>query len=82
MIKYRTRFIKIEKFEIEKKTNHTITIGGYRENKRSEFNNWHNSFENAREFLLKKEQINISICENRIKKAIKKMKKIEKLLEE
>jgi hypothetical protein len=50
MIKYRTRFNKIEAIEIERETEKQIVLKDtkyngkqYRENKQSDWSNWHDS---------------------------------------
>lgn len=58
MIKYRTRFDKIEAVEIEKETEKQVVIRSisngktHRENKRSDWSNWHGSWEQAHAFLI------------------------------
>jgi len=64
MIKYRTTKYdnEIKKIEIERETEKQVVLRpdtwnpkGRRENKISEYDNWHDTFEEAREFLLQRE---------------------------
>lgn len=65
MIKYRTKiFEQIEKFEVISETEKTITynpsgVKVIKEFKNPSWNTWHNSFDEAKEYLicLKKQQI-------------------------
>ena len=58
MIKYRTRFDKIEALEVERETDKQVVLpasGGFRgrrENKVSDWSNWHDTWEDAHAFLV------------------------------
>jgi hypothetical protein len=58
MIKYRTRFNEIEIFDVLGETEKWVLRRGggaikqFREAKRSSFSNWHDSFEDAKAFLV------------------------------
>jgi hypothetical protein len=58
MIKYRTRLNAIEMLHVDKETDKTVTVRhsskgrAYRENKRSDWSNWHDSWEEAKVFLV------------------------------
>jgi predicted nucleic acid-binding Zn-ribbon protein len=69
MIKYRTQWDKIEALEIEKETAKTVTIKGRRENKKSDWQNWHNTFEDAKQFLIDNAQKEIDGLRYRLEKA-------------
>jgi len=75
-IKYRTYFNepKIEAVEITKETDKSVFFGKEREQKRSSYQNWHDSFEDAKTFLLeaaKAELCQIEVRKNQINRDIK-----------
>jgi len=51
MIKYRTRFGKLEAIEVGRETAKMVYVNGYREGKRSEWSNYYDSFDEAKETL-------------------------------
>ena len=74
MIKYRTRFDKIEEFEILRETEHCIissdTVRGKRrEKKESNYSNWHDSWGEAHEFLVSKAQSEVDSLRIRLQQA-------------
>lgn len=59
MIKYRTRFDKIEAIEVLRETEHQVVLPPSnprgrecRESKRTDWSNWHDTWEDARAFLM------------------------------
>lgn len=72
MIKYRThrtRRSEIEAIEVERESPSQITLlNGRRENRRSEWQNWHDTWEDAHEFL-------IAACQQKVDKAQQDLEK-------
>ena len=85
MIKYRTRFNKIEAIEVERETEKQVLLPAnngsraYRENKRSDWSNWHDTFEGARDFLLNNNEIEAKRLKERIKRLEEDCAKIKKM---
>ena len=69
MEKYRTRFDKVERLDIEKETEKTVTINGRRENKRSDWQNWHDTFDDAKQFLVDAAQREVDGLRRRLESA-------------
>lgn len=44
--------IEVDVEEVEKETDKTVTINGRRNNKRSDWKNYHDSFDDAKQFLI------------------------------
>lgn len=65
MIKYRTRFEKIEALEVDRETEHMVFLpaqGGSRprqEHKVSDWSNWHDSWDAAHAFLVAQAERNV-----------------------
>ena len=93
IIKYRTtsNFKEIEKREITRETEKNIfyiytyhdgTKQEVRELKRSTYQNWHNSFEDAREFIIKRLTSNLDYLNSQITETSKKLLVVESLTED
>jgi hypothetical protein len=59
MIRYRTRLDEIESFEILRETDKMVFTKRGRENKRSDFHNWHDSWDDAKKFLVAQAEIRV-----------------------
>lgn len=86
MIKYRTGgyLKKIEVIEIVKETAKQVTFktergGERREAKRSEWKNWHDSFEEAKQFLLTKAENDLQALQQRVEDYKVELEKIKAL---
>ena len=69
VIKYRTRFDKIEALEVERETSHQVFLPAKngmrasRENKVSDWSNWHDSWDAAHAFLVANAERDVeSLC--------------------
>lgn len=89
MIKYRTGGYdkKIEAVEIVKETAKQVTFktergGERREAKRSEWQNWHDSFEKAKQFLLTRTEKSIQCLQQRVEDYKVELEKIRALTQE
>ena len=72
MIKYRTATngTKIEPFEVIKETEKTVFLGyGCRESKSSEHHAWHDTWEGARQFLLKEAEEKVASLRLQLERA-------------
>lgn len=77
MIRYRTWFGKVEALEIEKETAQTVTRNGKREEKRSVWWNWHETFEDAKQFLIDDAQREVDMLRTRLEMAEGKLENAE-----
>jgi len=69
MIKYRTRYERIEAIEVLRETEKQVVLSGKmerRENKRSDWSNWHDTFDDARNFLIDLSEKEIKTLQSRI----------------
>lgn len=88
MIKYRTRFeSEIEALEVIKETEKQIVFVGNlgaqnRESKRSDWQNWHDTFEDARQFLLEKSESEAVSLRKRLEEVKKRIETIKGLKEQ
>ncbi len=75
MIKYRTRFDKIEALEVERETDKQVVLpakGGCRssrENKESEWSNWHDTWDEAHAFLVRNAERKVESCRMALERA-------------
>ena len=82
MIKYRTRCNEIEAFEVVRETaNHIILLGGndleQRMNKVTALTNWHDTWEEAHNFLTSRAQADIDSLRMRLTAANGKLGQIK-----
>lgn len=83
MIKYRTRSDKIEALEIERETDKQVVLPAkngcrsYRENKVSDWSNWHDTWEAAHAFLVEKAERDIDSLHTRIERAKERLERIK-----
>ena len=83
MIKYRTRFDKIEALEVERETDKQVVLpssGGtrsYRENKVSDWSNWHDTWEDAHAFLIARAEREVQSLRMRLEQAKGKLGQIK-----
>ena len=59
MIKYRTRWDEIEAFDIVKETDKMVFTKRGREAKRSDLHNWHDSWDDAKKFLVAQAELRV-----------------------
>lgn len=82
MIKYRTRFDKIEALEVERETEKQVFLPAkhgnraIRENKVSDWSNWHDSWDLAHNFLVAKAERDVELLRMRLEQAKGKAEKI------
>ena len=82
MIKYRTRFDEIEALEVERETAHQVFlpanngIRAGRENKVSDWRNWHDSWEVAHAFLVANAERDVESLRMRLEQAKGKLGQI------
>jgi hypothetical protein len=82
MIKYRTKFGKIEAVEIERETDkqivHFANKYGHsrRENKVSDWLNWHDTWDDAHKFLIEKAERSVECCRLALMSANEKLVQI------
>jgi hypothetical protein len=75
MIKYRTRFNKIEALEVERETAQQVVLSskngqrGSRENKVSDWSNWHDSWDAAHAFLIANSEKNVASARVKLERA-------------
>jgi len=76
MIKYKTRASRrwgvdaeIEKVEIERETEHCIWINGRKNSKKSEWGIFHDSFDDAKNYLLSKQQSYVNSLHSQLESA-------------
>lgn len=73
MIKYRTTFNDIESINIERETNNQVIFKSHgrtvRENKTSDWRNWHNTWGEARDFLVKGVSLEIQCLRKELEQA-------------
>lgn len=74
MLKYRTYWGKITPIEVIRETEKTVVLPGHRgreirEAKRSEWQNWHDTWEDARQFLLNKAQSRVDSLRAQLERA-------------
>ena len=75
MIKYRTRFDKIEALEVERETDKQVVLpakGGCRssrENKESDWSNWHDTWDEAHAFLIRNAEQKVDACRLALERA-------------
>jgi hypothetical protein len=84
MRKFRTRFNNIESFEVTKETEKQVTFIGFsgrklRENKRSGWANWHDTFDEAKAFLMKQSHERFDMLKEALEREVETMDKINKL---
>ena len=85
MIKYRTRFDKIEALEVERETDKQVVLparDGFRacrENKVSDWSNWHDTWEAAHAFLVAGAEREVESLRMRLEKAKGKLEQIKGL---
>ena len=83
MIKYRTRFDKIVAFEVERETDKQVVLpakDGFRssrENKVSDWSNWHDSWEAAHAFLISAAERDVCSLRERLEQAKGKLGQIK-----
>lgn len=81
MIKYFTYSYEIQSEEIQKETEKFIfRNNGIREAKNTEWKNWHDSWLDAHDFLIKKQIKEISKTESRLQEHKNKLLKIQNLI--
>jgi hypothetical protein len=75
VIKYRTRFYKIEALEVERETDHQVFLPAKngmrasRENKVSDWSKWHDSWEAAHAFLVAHAERDVESLRMRLEQA-------------
>ena len=75
MIKYRTRFDKIEALEVERETDKQVVIPAqngcrsFRENKVSDWSNWHDTWDEAHTFLVRNAERKVESCRMALERA-------------
>lgn len=83
MIKYRTRFDKIEALEVERETDKQVVLPakggcrGMRENKVSDWSNWHDTWEAAHAFLITNAERDVESLRMRLEQAKGKLGQIK-----
>lgn len=83
MIKYRTRFDKIEPLEVERETDKQVVLAariGFRssrENKVSDWSNWHDTWEAAHSFLIAEAERDVASLRMRLEQAKGKLGNIK-----
>jgi hypothetical protein len=83
MIKYRTKFDKIEAVEIERETEKQVIIPAQgrskarRENKASDMNNWHDTWGAAHAFLVENAQRNVESLRKQLELTNDKLEQIK-----
>lgn len=82
MIKYRTRFEKIEALEVLRETAHQVVLPPTRgretrESKRSDWSNWHDTWEEAHAFLVDKAQREVDAIRGQLERAKGKLGNIK-----
>ncbi len=88
IIKYRSRWSSIEAFEVIKETNAFVVFKNKhnhnkpgREAKRSDWQNWHDSFQEAKLFLIEQQNIKILMIKQKLKYAEQELEKLRELEE-
>lgn len=75
MIKYRTRFDRIEALEVERETDKQVVLPAsegcrsIRENKVSDWSNWHDTWDDAHAFLVKEAEREVESLRMRLEKS-------------
>lgn len=79
--KYRTDTWKPEivTIEAERETHSSLWIRGRRRNKSSSYDKFHDSWEEAKAYLLNKAELTVKNCESELDSAKDKISKIKKL---
>jgi len=83
MIKYRTRFDKIEALEVDRETDKQVVLparNGFRssrENKVSDWSNWHDTWEAAHSFLIAEAERDVASLRMRLEQAKGKLGNIK-----
>jgi hypothetical protein len=80
MIKYRTRWNKIEAMEVAGETaTQIITQQGRRERKRSDWLNWHDTWEDAHAFLVSKAEHDVKNLSEQLAIANQKLEQVRNM---
>jgi hypothetical protein len=81
MIKYMTGGwqTKIEKVEIERETGSSVWVGGRRHEKRTNWHIYHNTWDEARTYLLAMATHKVRSCQSSLDSAKAELSKISKL---
>lgn len=86
MYKYRAVFDKVDKHKIEKETDKQVVYIGtnghaYKEAKLSSWYSWHNTFEEAKLFLIKTKIADINQIKDQLEYENEQLDKLQKLTE-
>jgi hypothetical protein len=80
MKKYRAQFYKIEEIEVLRETEKQVVLmNGLRESKTTEWQSWHDSFEDAKQHLIDAAQKDIDSINTRLNFAKERLEKINSL---
>ena len=80
MKKYRTQFDEIKEIEVLRETEKQIVLmSGLRESKTTEWQSWHDSFEDAKQHLIDAAQKDIDSINTRLNFAKERLEKINSL---
>ena len=70
MIKYRTRWDSIEAIEVDRETAKQVVLkSGSRENKVSDWSNWHDTWEDAHAFIVKNAELAVERLRTKLERA-------------
>jgi len=82
IMKYRARLGKIEAIEIERETKTMVFLPeGRRESKRTSFQNWFNSWDEAKKFLIEEAETNVNAAAARLNSAKFELDKLRDMSE-
>jgi hypothetical protein len=82
MKKYRAQFYKIEEIEVLRETEKQVVLmNGLRESKTTDWQSWHDSFEDAKKHLIDDAQKDIDSINRRLDYAKERLEKINNLKE-